>query len=413
VTKSPSNGATVAGRIKWRVAIHGHPKRLAFSVDQAVQSRRPHRRRIATANLDTTTLSNGQHTLKVIAYGAGGRRLGKSRITVQVSNDAGNGPNTVFWGAGVGPQLTGSAGPWDMNAVSKFEQLAGKKLSMVQLFGPFANCSSSPCQPWNFPTTAMEDVRQHGSIPFLSWASQSDPSSTNEPDFQLSDVINGTYDSYIHNFATAAKNWGHPFFLRFNWEMNGNWFPWTEGANGNKPGEYVAAWRHVHDIFTSVGATNATWAWCPNVDSQNSLQSLNSLYPGDSYVDWTCLDGYNFGTNPARPQGWQSFDQLFNPTYQKITGTIAPSKPMVIGEVGSSEIGGSKASWIQDMLSKIPTKYPKIRGVLYFDWYTENMDWPLETSDSVTNAFASGIQSPVYTTNNYANLPAGAIQPPS
>ncbi len=35
------------------------------------------------------------------------------------------------------------------------------------------------------------------------------------------------------------------------------------GVNGDQPGEFVAAWRHVHDIFTSVGATNATWVWCP------------------------------------------------------------------------------------------------------------------------------------------------------
>jgi len=303
-----------------------------------------------------------------------------------------------------------------MNAVSKFEGEAGKQLSMVQLYGPFADCSSSPCKNWDFPTSAMENVRQHGSIPFLSWASQSDPSSLNEPNFQLSKVANGTYDSYIQSFAQAAKNWGHPFFLRFNWEMNGDWFPWSEHANGNGPGDYVAAWRHVHDIFTQVGATNATWTWCPNVDPANSMQSLSSLYPGDAYVDWTCLDGYNWGTGPGTPQGssgWKSFDQVFSSSYKQITGTIAPSKPMVIGEVGSTESGGSKASWIQDMLSKIPTDYPKVHGLLYFDWPASNMDWQIESSSSATSAFASGIQSSAYTSNTYSNLGAGPIQPPS
>ena len=76
----------------------------------------------------------------------------------------------------------------------------------------------------------------------------------------------------------------------------------SEQANGNRPGEYVAAWRHVHDIFTSVGANDVTWVWCPNVDPDHKMQSLGSLYPGDAYVDWTCLDGYNWGPqSPARP----------------------------------------------------------------------------------------------------------------
>ena len=83
-------------------------------------------------------------------------------------------------------------------------------------------------------------------------------------------MIAGRYDEYIREFAEEARAWGHPFFLRFNWEMNGDWFPWSEGVNGNPSGEYVAAWRHVHDIFAAVGATNVTWVWCPFVDPKAS-----------------------------------------------------------------------------------------------------------------------------------------------
>jgi beta-mannanase len=258
----------------------------------------------------------------------------------------------------------------------------------------------------------MENIRDYGAIPFFSWASDSTPTNLNEPDFQLSDVISGKYDSYIRSFAEAAREWGHPFFLRFNWEMNGNWFPWSEGVNGNQPGEFVAAWRHVHDIFTSVGATNATWVWCPNVDPADKLQNLASLYPGDNYVDWTGLDGYNWGMNPSSSKRWMSFGQLYNSAYRRISESIAPSKPMVIGEVASTERGGSKASWIEEMLKDVPTDYPKIRGLLWFDKYEEGMDWPLESSSSATDAFAAGIQNPAYTTNSYANLSSSPILPP-
>jgi beta-mannanase len=302
-----------------------------------------------------------------------------------------------------------------MNAVSSFEGLAQKKLSLVQFASPFADCSRSPCSFYGFPTTPMENIRKHGSIPFFSWSSQSTPSSLNEPNFQLADVIAGTYDSYIRSWATAAKNWGHPFFLRFNWEMNGNWFPWSEGVNGNKSGEYVTAWRHVYDIFTAVGATNATWVWCPNIDPGNEFRALSSLYPGDAYVDWTGLDGYNWGTAPYRPAGWRSFDQLYSSTYHRIVDAIAPSKPMAIGEVGSTEYGGSKAAWVKDMLAKIPASYPKIHSLLWFNRHAEgeDMDWSIETSSSATSAFAAGIQSPAYAGNQYGSLPFAALGPPS
>jgi hypothetical protein len=322
-------------------------------------------------------------------------------------------PHSIYWGAWIGKQLTGEQPPWDMSAASKFEEMAGKKLSILNFSAPFANCPTSggSCSFYNFPVNEMNAIRSHGAIPFYSWASQSIPSTRTEPNFQLSDVIAGTYDSYIRKFAEAAKAWGHPFFLRFNWEMNGGWFPWSEGVNGNKSGEYVTAWRHVHDIFTAVGATNVSWVWCPNVDPNGEFLNLAGQYPGDQYVDWTGLDGYNWGTDPAKPDRWRSFDQLYKSTYDKIAGSIAPSKPLMISEIGSSEYGGSKAAWIQDALAKIPSSYPKIRGMLWFEQFDDGMDWPIETSSSATSAFAGGIQNPAYAENSFGSLGSGPVRP--
>ncbi len=317
----------------------------------------------------------------------------------------------LYWGASIGDQLTGTQAPWDMNAVSQFEYKASKSVSLINFFMPFADCSSSPCSLYKFPAEQMGNIRAHGALPMLSWSSQSIPSSLDEPNFQLSDVIAGTYDGYIREFATAAKSWGHPYFLRFNWEMNGNWFSWSEGVNGNQTGEYVAAWRHVHDVFTSVGATNATWVWCPNIDPTDKLQSLATLYPGDDYVDWTGLDGYNWG--PKKGDDWLSFNRLYSSTYGRITTEVAPSKPMLIGEVGSSEQGGSKAAWIAAALAKVPTEYPKIRGLLWFDTFDDGMDWPIETSASATEAFAGGIRNQAYRGATYADASTSPIAPPS
>jgi hypothetical protein len=309
-----------------------------------------------------------------------------------------------YWGAWIGSQLTGSEAPWDMGAVSSFEQLAGKPVSMIHFSSPFADCSASPCRFYGFQGAVMDQIRAHGAIPFFSWGSQSTPASLEQPDFQLADVIAGTYDPYIRSFAEEARDWGHPFFLRFNWEMNGDWFAWMEGVNGNQPGESVAAWRHVHDIFTEVGATSATWVWCPNVDPSGSLRDLASLYPGDEYVDWTGLDGYNWGGDR-----WLSFDQLYRSTYDYITKTLAPSKPLVIAEVGSSEQGGSKSAWIEDALDSVASDYPRVRALLWFEKYDDGMDWPIETSSAATAAFAAGIGNPVFAENRFAALSSGPV----
>jgi mannan endo-1,4-beta-mannosidase len=357
----------------------------------------------------------------VCGRAARAKRVAVRRRCAQASNAASRSekpapisrtPQPLYWGATIGSHLTGNQAPWDMNAVSKFEQGAGKSASAVQFFQPFANCNPG-CSFYRFPTAPMNSIRSHGSIPVLSWSSQSIPSSLNEPDFQLGDLIEGRYDTFIREFAEEARAWGHPFFLRFDWEMNGGWFPWAEGVNGNQSGQYVAAWRHVHDIFAAAGATNATWVWCPFVEGGEPAGRLSSLYPGDAYVDWTGLDGYNWGTNPAAPNGWRSFDQLFADSYGAIAASVAPAKPMMIAEVGSSEYGGDKAAWIRDALAKVPTAYPQVRAFLWFDKFDDNMDWPIETSSTATSAFAEGVSQSVYVGADYGQLAGGPIQPPS
>lgn len=316
----------------------------------------------------------------------------------------------LYWGAVIGKQLTGEAAPFDMAAIDAFERKARKGISLLAFSSPFFDCIVPPCVPYHFPTFIAEKLRQRGTIPFLSWASQSVPASLIQPDFSLKNVAAGAHDAYVREFAEQAREWGRPFFLRFDAEMNGFWFPWSEGVNGNQPGDYVAAWRHVHDIFTEVGATNATWTWCPNVDFTRYLTPLEKLYPGSHYVDWTCLDGFNWG-NTRNSTGWQSFDQIFHSTYKRIL-KLAPNKPMVIGEVASEERGGSKPNWIKHTFRTIPKKYKKVRAVIWFDEKDQGMHWPIESSKASTNAFAKAIGRSIYRPNVFSELPPGPVRPP-
>lgn len=314
----------------------------------------------------------------------------------------------VYWGAQIGDHLTGMEAPYDMSAVTAFESRVGKKLSLLQFSLPWAKCFSSPCQFLPFPTSQFNAIRSHGAIPVFGWASYSQPHSTSLPDFSNDVVSSGRYDDYIRSWAAAARSWGHPFFLRFDWEMNfcGVW-AYSECRNGNGPGSFVKMWRHVHDIFSEQGTDNVTWVWCPNVESSATVPDLAGLYPGGAYVDWTCLDGYNWN-EPS----WMTPGALFGPTYAKVTESIAPTKPMMIAEVASTESGGSKAAWIKDLLTmQLSGQLSKVKAILWFEKYDNGMDWPIETSRTATSAFAAAIQATRFAPNLFASLSSSPIRP--
>jgi chitodextrinase len=346
------------------------------------------------------------YSFAVDAFDAAGNHSAKSAplsVTTSQCSSTGSpapGSQSIYWGAWMGGNTFGSGygdAPWDDNTWSRFESDAGKKASIVH----FGNAWQSGGSFMSFPQSMLDKVRLRGSIPMLDWATWN-LGASDQSAFQLSKITRGDFDSYIRSWATAAKNWGHPFFLRFDHEMNGKWFPWGEGTNGNTSGQFAAMWRHVHDIFTSVGATNVTWVWCPNTVWSGSTP-LSGLYPGDSYVDWTGIDGYNWAS--VKGTSWQSFGTVISPTYNQIS-SLAPTKPIAIGETGSIESGGSKASWMSDMLKVLPTSFPKIKALVYFNRTADGANWPIESSGSATSAFAGGIASSYYAPGgSFANLP--------
>jgi beta-mannanase len=122
---------------------------------------------------------------------------------------------------------------------------------------------------------------RHRRDPEITWEPWDPARGTNQPTYQLAKTASGKLDSYIGRWATEIKAYGRPVILRFAHEMNGTWYPWDEGVNGNKAGTYVKAWRHVTDVFDAKGATNVTWLWSPNVPWTGSTP-LAGLHPGDA-----------------------------------------------------------------------------------------------------------------------------------
>jgi len=234
-------------------------------------------------------------------------------------------------------------------------------------------------------------VNERGARISITWEPwDAAQSHTRQPDYTLAAIIAGDHDAYIDLFAKSVAAVRAPVTLRLMHEMNGNWYPWGAGVNGNAPGDFVLAWRHVHDRFTALGVTNVQWMWAPNAIYPGA-QPLAPLYPGDDYVDAVGVSNYNWGD--ARGDGietsWSTFDALFDPTFAELR-TIT-SRPLWITEVGSSSNGGSKAEWLAAMLAEVAAR-PDITGVVWFDHVDDGrtVDWRIETEPAAADAWRQG-----------------------
>lgn len=210
-------------------------------------------------------------------------------------------------------------------------------------------------------------------------------------------IAEGKCDNFLRN---AGKNLSHvnkPFYLLFAWEMNNKDNSWSIPYTGSTSNDFIAAWRHMYTIFKQEGAENIVWVFCPNVPDDSTIP-YNQIYPGNNYVDWIGLDGYNWGTTQSWSQ-WVSFAGVFGSSYNKIT-TIAPNKPLMIAEVNTTDKGGNKGAWYTDMLTKqIPYNFPRIDAVVLFNedrTQQENVNWSVDVSQNSLQAFISAINSSTY-----------------
>jgi hypothetical protein len=319
-------------------------------------------------------------------------------VTATASDDAQATTAPRVLGAFIGKQAVGDSGftGEDPSAeIAAFANKVGAPPGVVMWYQAWGRTDGR--QYFNFKGEdgigIMDEVVEKGAMPMVTWTPQAPALGTNQPDYALRTIIAGKHDAYITQWAKDAAAWKKPFYLRFAHEMNGKWQPWSPGVNGNTVAEYNAAWRRVHDIFVKQGATNLRWVWSPYVSCGNCT-AFGKVYPGNGYVDWVALDGYNWGTSSSGGS-WQSMSQVFVTSYDKVTA-LAPTKPFMIAEISSAESGGSKADWITSAYYKtITNRMPKTQAIIWFDSINER-DWRINSSDASLTAYKKVAQDPSY-----------------
>src|SRR4051794_35239575 len=194
-------------------------------------------------------------------------------------------------------------------------QALDKFISMVGRTPDILNDYSNVTEPLLTPDK-ISNIEAHGTTPMITW--QLYKSGWSGSAITFPDIIAGRYDSNLRQAAQLAKSLPFEVLIRFAHEMNGDWYPWRPGGeSGNVGTNYVDAWRHIVSIFRQEGATNVKWVWCPNVDSGN--YPFAQYFPGDEWVDYVALDGYNWGTGGAGVNKWQSLSEVFAPSYEQLT----------------------------------------------------------------------------------------------
>jgi hypothetical protein len=193
----------------------------------------------------------------------------------------------------------------------------------------------------------------------------------------LSAIAKGEDDQYLVAYASAVRVYGHPVIIGFGHEMNGDWYPWA--YRHTSPAVFVAAWRHIVNVFRSTGADNVTWLWTVNAVANGSAQIADpdAWWPGANYVTWVGIDGYYFSSS-------QTFFALFASTILDVRKVT--SDPIIIAETGAASQAG-KAAKIADLFAGV--KASGMLGLVWFD-AVGNQDWRIDNDQGAIVAFQQG-----------------------
>ena len=268
-------------------------------------------------------------------------------------------------------------GPTATGELDDVTRLVGEAPTVVLSYADFTHELDVP---------GLEAVTARGAVPLVTWEPWAAGAGTAQPAYALDRITAGDFDPYLRRWADGLRAFGRPVLLRFAHEMNGSWYPWAEGVNGNGPGDYVAAWRHVRQVVTSVGTPQVSWVWSPNVPYAGSVP-LAGLYPGAANVDAVALDGYNFGTTTSWST-WTSPQALLGPGLEQLR-QLAPGLPVMVAETASAELGGSKADWVRDLVGYLSAQQD-VTAMVWFD-HLKEADWRLASSAASATAMREAL----------------------
>ncbi len=353
-------------------AIRGLLRRMAGAVTQAGQT------------IQQVANAAGDHVsgLAVAVTAAAGTVAVVTVVVTTASPNAGAGSNAGHGSAGAPPATaTGGAYP---KAVVK--TLPAKPLSYLGVYensvpGSFDGVAQFAATVGVNPNIALyySSWNERFKVDFAdqAYAFGATPAVQIEPfGVSIAGIARGKYDGYLESYASAVREFGQPVIIGFGHEPNGSWYPW--GASAVSPATWIAAWRHIVDVFRADGADNVIWLWTVNSQGPDAAMAA-AWWPGPHYVTWVGVDGYF-----ARPG--ETFGSVFHTVLDVVEGL---GKPILISETAVGPGTGNQVAGIDNLFAGL--RASRLLGLIWFDQAQDNgqyrQDWRLEGHPALVKAF--------------------------
>ncbi|MDP4281842.1 MAG: glycosyl hydrolase [Bacteroidota bacterium] len=276
----------------------------------------------------------------------------------------------------------------NFESINDFEDSLHMELPLIHIYTAWG---SKPEQ--QFPEKQVKAIIEMGSIPVITWEpwlssfDSKEWTQLRKPEVRdkngMTDVARGKYDRYIQQWAMDAKRMNYPIFLRVGHEMNDPYrYPW--GPQNNSAKDFKAAWRHIYNVFKTVGAGNIIWIWSPHP----AYGYFDAYYPGKDYVDYVGVGILNYG-NVASWSKWWTFDEIFGNHYKELSKY---KKPIIITEFGCLNAGGNRSRWFQDALKQLPLRYPSVKSIIFFHYSADHtttqqtLNWYIKDDSCTMNS---------------------------
>ncbi|MBA4744878.1 MAG: glycosyltransferase [Muricauda sp.] len=260
---------------------------------------------------------------------------------------------------------TGENGLTDLKAMDSLEKNSDIKFDMVSYYIAWGDSVQQ-----GISSNDIAILKERGASIMITWEpwlnampATDSLDRTTAQNKGLASIGDGSFDSYIKQFATQVRALDIPVFLRFAHEFDNPAYPWySDDKYADR--EFVSAWKYVHDIFESLYVDNVKWVWNPW-----KPEDFENFYPGDSYVDYMGVDLLNYGS--FNSDGiWYNFEELYLP-YQSAFKKIA-KKPVLLSEFGSLDIGGNRTEWHKEASEQILHQFREIKGIVFFNSSFDN-----------------------------------------
>lgn len=264
---------------------------------------------------------------------------------------------------------------------------------------------------------------------------------------ETNDGLNSYTKDQITQFAKILSGFDLPIFLRWNHEMNGSWYLWSQ-----QPTLYISKFIEFSNEVHSK-ASNVAIVWTPNqgagypwadgtyYNSSPSSEDFALLdtnkdgvwnwlddpyspyYPGDEYVDWVGHSYYHWsnsgvrGVNEVPAAGqWIEANGIGGsatvPNFHDIYA-VGHNKPMMIAETSAlydpNDTKGGHASetdikkeWVKQVYTTLQDSLPKVKAILWFSQLkyeqevSGDVDWRLTSDQQVTDYYSEVVADPYF-----------------